>query len=106
MLLFAMGINYAQSNLESVQRHDLVDSLKRQYFQSNPKNLDLLVSLLQEEPNPDSMLKYGKILFDESIKDSSNLMTFQGFLHLGNGHILKGELSQGLEYYFEGLKYA
>ncbi|WP_296703869.1 adenylate/guanylate cyclase domain-containing protein, partial [Algoriphagus sp.] len=88
------------------QRHDLVDSLKQQYFQSNPKNLDLLVSLLQEEPNPDSMLKYGKILFDESLKDSSNLMTFQGFLHLGNGHILKGELSQGLEYYFEGLKYA
>lgn len=106
MILFALGINYAQSNEESVQRQDLVDSLKKAYFQSKERNLELLVSVLQEDPNPDSMLKYGKILFDKSLKDSADLMAFHGLLHLGNGHVFKGELSQGLEYYFESMKYA
>jgi adenylate cyclase len=106
IVFFGLNFGYAQSNGESIKHQNLLDSLKQVYFQSKEKNLDLLVTVLQEDPNPDSMLKYGQILLDRSLKDSTDLMTYQAFLHLGNGYVFKGELSQGLENYFEGMKYA
>jgi adenylate cyclase len=107
IVFFGLNFSYAQSNgEESIEHQNLLDSLKQVYFQSKEKNLDLLVTVLQEDPNPDSMLKYGQILLDRSLKDSTDLMTYQAFLHLGNGYVFKGELSQGLENYFEGMKYA
>ncbi|REG94470.1 class 3 adenylate cyclase [Algoriphagus antarcticus] len=106
MLFFGLTFSYAQSNGESIKHQNLLDSLKQVYFQSKEKNLELLVSVLKEDPNPDSMIKYGQILLDKSLKDSDDLMTFQAFLHLGNGYVFKGELSQGLENYFESMKYA
>lgn len=106
IVFYGLNFSYAQSNGESIKHQNLLDSLKQVYFQSKEKNLELLVTVLQEDPNPDSMLKYGQILLDRSLKDSSNLFTFQAFLHLGNGFVLKGELSQGLEKYFVGMMYA
>ena len=105
-LIFGLNFSYAQSNDDAAKHQRFLDSLKNAYYQTKERNLDLLVSVLQEDPNPDSMLKYGKILLERSLEDSASLFTFQAFLHLGNGHVFKGELSQGLEKYFEGMKYA
>lgn len=104
--IFCSCHSYAQSAADNTKRQNKIDSLKRLYFKGEGKDLNLLVSLLHEEPSPDSMLKYGRLLLNESYKDSAHLMTFNGFLHLGNGHAFKGELSQALEYYFESMKYA
>jgi len=106
MVFFGLNFSYAQTNRESLNHQMFLDSLKQVYFESEEKNLDLLVTMLQEDPNPDSMLKYGQILLEKSLKDSTDLFIFQAFLHLGNGHVFKGELSEGLESYFEGMKYA
>ncbi len=105
-MFLGLNFSYAQSNGEALEHQNLLDSLKQVYFQSEEKNLDVLVNMLQEDPNPDSMLKYGRILLDKSLVDSSELFTFQAFLHIGNGFVLKGELSQGLENYFEAMKFA
>ncbi|MEN2282109.1 adenylate/guanylate cyclase domain-containing protein [Algoriphagus sp. SE2] len=106
VLFLGLNLSYAQSTGEALDHQNLLDSLKQVYFLSEEKNVNLLVNMLQEDPNPDSMLKYGRILLDKSIKDSADLFTFQAFLHLGNAYVLKGELSQGLENYFQGMKYA
>lgn len=103
-LIFPLGLIQAQSVDNNARRQDRIDSLKQLF--GKEKDLRLLVAVLQEEPNPDSMLKYGKVLLDESFKDSMHLMTYHAFLHLGNGHAFKGELSQALEYYFQSMKYA
>jgi hypothetical protein len=95
--IFCLCPSYAQSAADNTKRQNKIDSLKQLYFKGEGKDLHLLVSLLHEEPSPDSMLKYGRILLNKSYKDSSHLMTFNGFLHLGNGHAFKGELSQALE---------
>ncbi len=106
LMLFGLSFSYGQSNSEAIQHQNFLDSLKKLYFQSQENNPDLLIAILQEDANPDSMIKYGKILLDKSLKDTADLFTFQAFLHLGNGYVVKGELSKGLEHYFEGMKYA
>jgi adenylate cyclase len=103
-LIFLLSHSHAQSIDNNPRPQNRIDSLKQLF--SKKKDLNLLVSVLQEEPNPDSILKYSKILLKESFKDSTHLMTYHAFLHLGNGHAFKGELSQALKYYFQSMKYA
>ncbi|WP_418884484.1 adenylate/guanylate cyclase domain-containing protein [Cognataquiflexum rubidum] len=83
----------------------ILDSLKKLYFQGNG-DMGLLESILQKDPNPDSILKYGQILIDKTLVKSDYKGAYYGYLQLGNGHVLKGELSQGLDFYFQSLAYA
>lgn len=106
LLFFCFNRALAQSERTSYQRQEMIDSLKQVYYQGNEKNLEVLEDIVQNDPNPDSMLKYGKILLDKSVQDSNDMMSFAAHLHLGNGQSLKGELAKALEIYFEGMKYA
>jgi adenylate cyclase len=81
IFILVWGNAHPQSTQQTNDRQFLVDSLKRTYFQGTEKNLSLLVSMLNDEPNPDSMFKYANMLIQESIKDSSHLMTYEGYLH-------------------------
>jgi class 3 adenylate cyclase len=83
-----------------------LDSLKTRFFLQDSKDPNLLELILQNEPNPDSILKYGKILVEKSLADSTFRGAYYGYLQMGNGHVLKGELSQGLDYYFQSLAFA
>ncbi len=84
----------------------LLDSLKGLYFQEEKGDIELLELILQNDPNPDSLLKYGQILVEKSLVDSAHRGAYYGYLQLGNGHVLKGELSQGLDFYFQSLAFA
>jgi class 3 adenylate cyclase len=65
-----------------------------------------LNKLLAKEQNPDTLLKYGNILLQKSLKDSLFSNLYAAHLQIGNSYKLKGNLSQGLENYFIALKYA
>jgi adenylate cyclase len=106
--VFFISLNcaFSQSEMDVEKNFALLDSLKKLYFQEENGDLGLLESILQKDPNPDSLLKYGQILVDRSLVDSDYKGTYYGYLQLGNGHVLKGELSQGLDFYFQSLAYA
>ncbi|RPA69134.1 adenylate/guanylate cyclase domain-containing protein [Cyclobacteriaceae bacterium YHN15] len=106
--LFFISLNcaFSQTEMDVEKNIALLDSLKKLYFQEGNGDLSLLESILQKDPNPDSLLKYGQILVDRSLVDSDYKGTYYGYLQLGNGHVLKGELSQGLDFYFQSLAYA
>ncbi len=106
--LFFISFNcvFSQSEIDMEKNHALLDSLKKLYFQEENGEIGHLESILQKDPNPDSLLKYGQILVDRSLIDSDHLRTYYGYLQLGNAHVLKGELSQGLDFYFQSLAYA
>lgn len=106
IFILVWGNTHPQSIEQATDRQFLVDSLKRIYFQGKGKDLNLLVSMLKDEPNPDSMFKYANVLIEQSFKDSSHMMSYEGYLHLGNGFVNKGDLSKGLESYFLSMSYA
>lgn len=97
---------FSQSQTNLAKSYALLDSLKEQYFQEGKGDTELLELILQNDPNPDSLLKYGRILVENSLVDSAHRGAYYGYLQLGNGHVLKGELTQGLDYYFQSLEYA
>lgn len=107
-LLFFLNLHctFSQSEINLAKRETLLDSLKDAYSNQNTRDPVLLELILQNEPNPDSILKYAQILVDKSMDDSAFLGAYYGYLQLGNGHVLKGGLSQGLDYYFQSLAFA
>jgi len=107
ILLILAGFNtFAQTVDEEVRREVVLDSLKKVYFKTNEKNLDVLNEIIAKDPNPDSLVKYGNILLQNSLKDSLFFYLFSAHLQIGNGYKLKGDLAKGLENYFSALKYA
>jgi adenylate cyclase len=101
-----MNFAFSQSDLDVAKRHALLDSLKELYNQEGKDEIGLLELILQKDSNPDSLLKYGRILVEKSLVDSLFRGAYYGYLQLGNGHVLRGELSQGLDFYFQSLRYA
>lgn len=97
---------YGQSETEEGRNAFILDSLKKAYFDGGEKNLDLLNKLLAKEQNPDTLLKYGNILLQNSSKDSLFSNLYAAHLQIGNAYKLKGNLSEGLANYFIALKYA
>jgi len=97
---------YGQSETEEGRNAFVIDSLKKAYFVGGEKNLALLNKLLAKEQNPDTLLKYGNILLQKSLKDSLFSNLYAAHLQIGNSYKLKGNLSEGLANYFIALKYA
>jgi len=97
---------YGQLENEEGKNAFVLDSLKNAYFVGGEKNLALLNKLLAKEQNPDTLLKYGNILLQKSLKDSLFSNLYAAHLQIGNSYKLKGNLSEGLENYFIALKYA
>lgn len=106
ILILSLKQGYAQSNEEGISLQTKLDSLKQVYFSGGSIDLEILVELIVTDPNPDSILKYGNLLLTESFKDSLHGKTSTAYIHLGQAYVAKGELSRGLESYFEGLKYS
>ncbi|WP_111669778.1 adenylate/guanylate cyclase domain-containing protein [Algoriphagus litoralis] len=108
VLFFFLNLHcgFSQTEIDLAKRETLLDSLKERYFKQDSKDPMLLEHILQNEPNPDSILKYAQILVEKSLTDSAFIGAYYGYLQLGNGHVLRGELSQGLDYYFQSLAFA
>lgn len=106
MFFLVVNCAFSQSETDVAKTNALLDSLKGLYFQEGNDEIGLLELIMQNDPNPDSLLKYGQILVEKSLVDSVYRGAYYGYLQLGNGHVLKGGLSQGLDFYFQSLAYA
>lgn len=91
-----------------VYSRDLLDSLKKVYFQSEPNkiNPDLLLRIASKETNPDSIEKYSRLLLDLAIFENTDEMATEAYLQLGNALNYKGNLSGALEMYLKSIEYA
>lgn len=101
LFLIFQGYSYGQ-NLK------VIDSLKKVYL-STPGNLDDLQTLweiVKNEIEPDSVIKYSKLLIARGRAAGNNEKVYLGYRDLGNGFRLKGDFKQALNAYFKSLDYA
>ncbi len=82
------------------------DSLKMYYYNNHTDDVELLLDIAQQETNPDSILKYAKLIIQKSIPDSLFRLIHNGYLQKGNAMLLKGNLDLALENYFTSMDYA
>lgn len=90
------------------QNPKISDSLKRIYL-SSPGNLDDLETLweiVKNEIEPDSAIKYSRLLVARGRAAGNNEKVYLGYRDLGNGLRLKGDYKPALEAYFKSLDYA
>ncbi len=91
------------------QNQKLADSVESIYVSGNfdiKDELDILVILATEHPYPDQALRYSEILLKRAQFRESNTFLIKGYLQKGNALRLKGDITQALQSYFEGVKIA
>lgn len=101
-----LGDVFGQTEVQTDPIQVKIDSLKQLYFDSNEDSLKYLTYLSQYEANPDSMFKYGTIYLEKALLDSNDVHRINANMQLGYSYQYRGNLSRGLEYFFEALKYA
>ena len=91
------------------QNQSKADSLELLYTTGNYEKtdrLELLLGLAGEHPNPDKALQFGEELLRSAKSLDSTRFIIYAYLNRGNSFRLKGDLSQSLESFFEGVKIA
>jgi len=87
---------------------ETLDSLKSVYYSSSDsdKDLDELLEIIENEIDPDSIIKYSNLLISnaEAYGDDNN--SYRGNRKLAYGLQLKGDLKQALQINFKSLDYA
>ena len=104
---FVLGFFFMLSTIVYGQNQSEADSLELLYNTGNYKKadrLELLHSLAQEHPNPDKALQYSEELLTSAKAVDSTRFIIWAYLQKGNSLRLKGDLSQALESYLEGVK--
>lgn len=96
------GACYAQNQVKA-------DSLEAVYTSGNfveEERLKLLSSLAVEHPNPDISIQYSEALLQLAKAMDSTKFIITALMQKGNALRLKGDLSQSLRSYFDGIKIA
>jgi len=91
------------------QNQTVADSLELIYTTGNYEKADLLKllsRLAQDHPNPEKSLQFSEELLLKAKAMDSTSRIMAAYLQKGNALRLKGDLSQALESYFEGVKIA
>ncbi|WP_034920841.1 adenylate/guanylate cyclase domain-containing protein [Gillisia sp. CAL575] len=84
------------------------DSLKKIYYSSLEDQIDLdnLLEIAKNQADPDSVIKYSKLLIGHARRLGASDKVYQGYRQLGNGYRLKVDLKEALKAYFKSLDYA
>src|SRR5680860_735895 len=96
------GACYAQNQVKA-------DSLEAVYTSGNfeeVEKLKLLSALAAEHPNPDISIQYSEALLQLAKALDSTKFIITALMQKGNALRLKGDLSQSLQSYFDGIKIA
>ena len=104
---FVLGFFFMLSTVVYGQNQSEADSLELLYNTGNYEKadrLELLHSLALEHPNPDKALQYSEELLTSAKAVDSTRFIIWAYLQKGNSLRLKGDLSQALESYLEGVK--
>ncbi|MGB5436713.1 MAG: adenylate/guanylate cyclase domain-containing protein [Maribacter sp.] len=91
------------------QNQAVADSLERTYTSGNFKEKDrlkLLKDLAAYHPDPEKSLQFSEELLREAKALDSTNRIIEAYLQKGNALNLKGDLTQALESYYEGVKLA
>jgi len=106
---FLLGFFFMLSTVVYSQNQAVADSLELIYTTGNYKKADrlqLLLRLATVNPNPEKSLQFSEeLLLRAKAVDSTNYILW-AYLEIGNSYNLKGDMSQALESYFEGMKIA
>ncbi len=89
------------------QNQTEADSLELLYETGNYKKADrlqLLNDLASAHPNPDKALPFIEELLRSAIAVDSTRHIIFAYLQKGNAFLLKGDMSQALQFFFEGVK--
>lgn len=103
-LLFCINSCFAQSQVKA-------DSLKKVLLEDHVVKSDsfqaiIIRDILNEERNADAKIIYAKILLDKAEKLNDGNFYFLAFYKLGEAYSDKGNLSESINAYINGLKYA
>ncbi len=106
---FVLGFFFMLSTIVYGQNQADADSLELIYTTGNYEKADLLKllsRLAQDHPNPEKSLQFSEELLLKAKAMDSTSRIMAAYLQKGNALRLKGDLSQALKNYFEGVKIA
>lgn len=105
LVLTAVFFCYCNSIAQDLEA---LESLKSDYYSrsDNQKDLEILLNIVRDEVDPDSVTKYSLLLISNAKFIGNDEMTYQGYHHLGNGLRLQGDFKEALKAYFKSLNYA
>ncbi|MFD0976863.1 adenylate/guanylate cyclase domain-containing protein [Salinimicrobium gaetbulicola] len=102
LFLFLISGNvFAQDEFE-------IDSLKRRLASrpSEKNNLELIKNILVKSQEPDSMLKYSRILLNSSLAANNRIFLYDAYHSQGVAWRLKGEYHKSVDYLFKAAEMA
>ena len=106
---FILGFFFVWGETCMAQDQTKADSLEAIYTAGDFEEKDrlrILKDLASEEPNPDKSLQYSELLLSQAKALDSINYIISALIQKGNALRLKGDLSQSLETYFEGIEMA
>lgn len=106
IVLSAMVCCQGVTGQEKAGTFKIADSLKAIYNGQENKDIDLLLDIVTNETNPDSIVKYAEQLLAQSIPDSLHKYSHNAYMQMGNASLLRGDLNAALASFFKSMEYA